>query len=402
MEHTGSACGSKAVEGEKPNKAGGTKRKVSWAQPEGKTKSAVAWSRDSFQLTLSEPATCISCLDQLESMLISDGEATWNERSLIDSLRAAQTFDQSAREELPSVASTPIQSDPPLQTSSPTLHVMHSQEDSLVTNSADRLPSQPSTSKQGQPEDALSQFVEQDNVVIFGTGTLSPWNSDEDSQELSKTVPEQKQEKDPAGDEARKEILEQGPVLGIPLKTRTVVPSIHLLTDKFLRNWSDKDPKCVVAQRSYPTLRGWVEEVRSQRLAFHLPITVVALQCLKQIECLEPLKNGLGGLCRAIRTVNPGGRIFVTTNVPNPRLAKVLGLRTRDHNRLIRQAVMGINPKLKRVFVCAMEEHFFSGGEYIQPIDTYFNENGELTTTGCFVYRSCMFREVGIIPYHMR
>ena len=131
----------------------------------------------------------------------------------------------------------------------------------------------------------------------------------------------------------------------------------------------------------------------------YLPITVIALRCVRQSECLEPLKNSLAAMCRVVRMVNPGGRIFIANTVPNPR--SVLGQRTKEHNRLLCRAVVSINQSLQRVFICEIVEHFESEGQGLQLVSTYFDGQGDLTQAGCFIYRSALFREIGIVPYHV-
>ena len=115
------------------------------------------------------------------------------------------------------------------------------------------------------------------------------------------------------------------------------------------------------------------------------------------------IKNNLGSLCRAIRVINPTALIFIVNNVPNPRSAPVLGKRTQEHNKLLMQAVAGVNTRMKKVQYCDIAQHFVSqdGKEFIQPLEMYFTADGVMTKTGAFVYRASLFRELGIIPYSL-
>ena len=179
-------------------------------------------------------------------------------------------------------------------------------------------------------------------------------------------------------------------------------PSIQILTDTFLRYWSMKEGRCNIFRRRYSHLNLWTKAVHSGDILVSLPITVIALKCVKQVECLEPLKNQLAALCRAIRNKSQNtGRIFITNNIPNPRMAPVLGIRMQEHNKLLFLAIAGINPKTTggRVFYCDMEQHFVSGQQHLEPIKAHFDNEGNLTATGCFIYRSCLFREIGVVPY---
>ena len=144
-------------------------------------------------------------------------------------------------------------------------------------------------------------------------------------------------------------------------------------------------------------------DLRKQSITLDLPIIVVALRSIRHLECLESLKNSLVGLCRSIRTFTPSrGRIFIVNGVPNPWMAPVLGLCTREHNKLLFQAVTTINQKLGGVFYCDLEQHFIaSTGEGIQPARSCFTSEGDLTPTGCFLYRSSLLREAGVVPYSL-
>ena len=173
---------------------------------------------------------------------------------------------------------------------------------------------------------------EQDNVVLFHTGTLSPWDSDCDTQELELTPPRSdvnnnKQQEDVAI--LYKQVVQRIIMEGIREhrrpRTRRVRASVEIISDGFLKHWSDRDRKCRAYSLDFANLGRWTEAVRMQQIPLTLPITVVSLQCVKQVECLEPLRNRLAALCRAIRSSNPGGRIFITNNVPNPRSVPVLG-----------------------------------------------------------------------------
>ena len=178
-------------------------------------------------------------------------------------------------------------------------------------------------------------------------------------------------------------------------------PTVQILGDNFISNWSTKEQRCTLQVQKFSHLAQWTQAIRRQDIQILLPITVVSLQCVKQLECLEPLKNALASLCKAIRAVFPGGRIFITGNIPNPRLAPVLGTRTLEHNKLLFRAVTSINVQLQRVFYSDMAQHFMSNGLFIQPIRQYFTAEGDLTKTGCFVYRACLLREMGVIPYSL-
>ena len=241
----------------------------------------------------------------------------------------------------------------------------------------------------------------QDNVIIFDSDSLSPWESDVDMNETTDSV---EWEEPRLAERARNLIVQEGMewrVQGWYSKRRGA--TVQVITDAYLTNWSTVDGMCVVHHRSHSHLQLWIQEIRQQRIQLSLPITVVALQCIKQSECMEPLKNGLAALCRAIRLISPAGRIFIVNNIPNPRSAPVLGQRTTEHNNLLFRAVTGINVRLERVFYCDIAQHFVSRTQsFLEPVAAHLNSEGQLTSLGCFIYRSCLLREIGVVPYHLR
>ena len=103
------------------------------------------------------------------------------------------------------------------------------------------------------------------------------------------------------------------------------------------------------------------------------------------IQGLDPLKNALAALCRAIRAHNPHSHIFITNNLALPWCAPVLKARTGAHNDLLFKAVTGINIKLGRVFFMGIQEHM-TGAE---PESLYFKGDA-LSYMGCMTYRSCV------------
>ena len=256
-------------------------------------------------------------------------------------------------------------------------------------------------------EDGDMEYTEQDNVIIFQDASMSSWHTDIDSNEtLLKAARQKLQEekrKKEAEERKKKEtekivkiILAEG--MNWPKTTwcyQEQHTTVQIIGDEFLMNWFLKDKRCRIIIHRFAHVNQWAMAIRNQQIRVQLPITVIALKCLKQYECLEPLKNAVAGLCRAIRSMGDGstGRIFVAANIPDPWVAPVLGQRTTEHNKLLLRAVTGINIKLKRVFFCDMASHFLTSrrGKHIKPTSDYFETKGELTKTGCFVYHSCMF-----------
>ena len=372
-------------------------------------------SGGNYHLIPSAPAPSAICaVDRFESFLLQTG-TVWNEDVLTEELSHSYppTVKQDDKVKRSRVVSAKLQ---PI--GSPSQAVPPEPVQSVADEPG---PSQAAAPRSPSPES------DQDNIIIFDTGTLSPWNTVKDANPITESPdtakdanssfespPSKKQRREQERKErrerrreqlrqqAREEIVSQG--LSLPTRRwhqQMSRASVHLIGDAMFNNWSHKDRKCNLHLHSFANLQQCINAIKTQRIQLHLPITVVALQCVRQVECLEPLKNVLSSLCRVIRTANPAGRIFITNNIPNPRTAPVLGTRTSQHNQLLLQAVTSINAKFRKVFLCDVASHFYSHGEFLRPVSAYISNEGELTTTGCFVYRSCLFREIGIIPYHM-
>ena len=278
------------------------------------------WSKDSFQLIRSGLAQQVSRVQKLESFLLQEGTT-----------RDGEDLAEKLQEES---AQAIVQAEMMVQEA----QVRESLAAPLAVNSSSSPPAQ----QVGPPSQAAVAPMEvqitesdsgEDHVILFGTGPISPWKSGSDSQELQEEVEVDSEELLTAM--AIEEIITEG----MDYKTQgwcgKLTKSVQVLGDQFLENWSNKDNKCEVIMHNYPTVARWTQGVRLQEVPLLYPITVVALPCLRQLECLEPLKNHISALCRVVRLVNPGGRVFFNTNIPNPRSAPVLGKRARDHNRML-------------------------------------------------------------------
>ena len=237
------------------------------------------WSRESFQLTHLEHATGgggmqsqIQHIDQLESRLLQDG-TVWSEEALMGELRAADR----AQAELQSRSTTPSHEG--------------------IERPENQAEKQQSDGGEDRLQKGRVHFHEEDNMIIFGTGTISPWNSDKDEHDTSSEIethaqgekPEQvrsacdgemsaQKTKRRASDEAdgrrkrsqapsrklvRNAIREQSVERPIAIleKKREVTPSVQLLTDRFLNNWSSKEKKCIVYMRRFAHLGNWTTAV---------------------------------------------------------------------------------------------------------------------------------------------
>ena len=137
--------------------------------------------------------------------------------------------------------------------------------------------------------------------------------------------------------------------------------SYQLLTDEMLQNWPAGDRSCQVNCQSGWNVRHWTGAIRSQDVVIKHRNVVLKVDRVREIESLDPLKNALGALCRAIRGVAPHSCIYICNSLPRFFAAPVLGQRVDQHNRLLFQAIQGINtgPRgMGKIFYVGMYEHF--------------------------------------------
>ena len=304
------------------------------------------WSRESFQFTRSGLAQAsggmlqsqIQHIDQLESQLLQDG-TVWSEEALLEELRSADL----SQVNLASASNS-------------------SSQGGSSTPAQSRDNGSLSAQMQKSPTGKKVEFNEDNNVIIFTLGTISPWDSDKDSQHSDGTVQHGKecdgdrtqgQETEEPDDKAVQSAIKKH---GIKWKVSTWVyknkqPTIQVLCDAFLAKWSRKDKYCQMFERWYSHIGQWTQAIRKHELIMldQLPITVIALQCIKQLECLEPLKNNLAAMCRVIRNIKGPGRIFIVSAVPNPGLLQYWD---QEHCNIISYCSMRSQTSISSSKVC--------------------------------------------------
>ena len=273
----------------------------------------------------------------------------------------------------------------------------------------------PTRNKQNTSVIPSQAVVEAENIITFEATTESntSWITDQDTHEVMETTEPEESEEDIPEDiqqvlheemleaQARHELITEGLTFELPRWLRKDrPPTVQIISDSFLKNWP-QDNRCHLLTEDTSNIQQITHAVRSQSMRIQLPVTIVLVRAVRQIECLEPLKNAIQSLCRAIRVFSPAGRIFIASTTPSPNAVPVLGLRAHQHNKMLFQAVIGVNKKLTRVFYMALADHIWDGKEYIQPIRQYFDTEGDLTYHGCVLIRSCMFREAGLAPYSL-
>ena len=265
-------------------------------------------------------------------------------------------------------------------------------------------------SQQGNSE------TQHSHLITFEAGTNESWVTDRDSQ-MEDTVVQMdgstqlspvkdktpqkkvvKARKRTLTEQARLEILTLGMDMKAPDWMKNRPGTVHIISDEFLKRWP-MDPKCSVVTQDFSSLQVLIKAIRAQQVRIQLPIVVINVKCIRQVECLEPLQNAISAVCRAVRVYSPAGRIFFTNTLPSPYSAPVLGVRASQHNELLFRAVTWVGKRMGRVFYTSMAEHFWDGKDYITPIRKYMDMEGNLTYLGCLTYRGCLFREIGITKY---
>ena len=202
-----------------------------------------------------------------------------------------------------------------------------------------------------QDREAGPYLRESERVELFTEETESLWDSDE-SDEEPQGMTEQEMEQ-----AARDMIQEQGMCYKVPSwMTVARPPSMQLVCDAQMEQWPRRDNKVrVMFKRDWNVMK-ITEAVRTQEIGLRFGITVFHLTRVREIQSLEPLRNRLAALCRAVKVEQPQGRIFFCNLLPNPHARKVMPPRDKDFNRLLEEAVNGINSRLGRVFYINMWE----------------------------------------------
>ena len=247
--------------------------------------------------------------------------------------------------------------------------------------------------EEGEVVDDVEEKVEvSDNIIICCQDSVSSWDSIEDSgldasSELIRQM-------------AVDEILEHGMTYTLPSWMRqTRPPALQLFSEEMLKRWPKVDKKCRVRCEEGWPISKWTQEVNMGHVSIIGHSTVLCLPRLKQMESMEPIKNKLGQLCRALRSIDPQGKIYICSNIPGPFGAPVLGARTLAHNQLLEMAVKGINANLFKVFYVDIARYFSRDGQ--TGIAEFFHNNTELNYLGCLRFRALLFREVGLTAYAM-
>ena len=264
--------------------------------------SRLSWSGGNQHPTPSEDAEQASKIDQYKYWLLQDG-TVWNEEELLAGLRRSEELEPPLRE----AGTSPPEKCRCTVTFARDQHKAVDRERESATRSSPQEGQQyevtssqqvPDTSSQMGSEiplqddketpvrhkqDTLVQEVpgvatkeqwdEEDNVIIFSTGPISPWDSDIDTQPIvqeedsdRKGTKRKDKEDKQLTKQACDEILQKGlymPVQGWHARQRMTV---HVVTDSFLAMWSDKDRKYDLVRHEFANLKVWTQHIRAQNV----------------------------------------------------------------------------------------------------------------------------------------
>ena len=177
--------------------------------------------------------------------------------------------------------------------------------------------------------------------------------------------------------------------------------SVQILHDGLLLFWpNSSDQKCSLQYKN-DSISEWAKFIKSGRLRFRGHCVALVLNKLRDIEFESQLKNNIAILVRAIRQVvsDPDYKIYICNTIIGLGRSRVLGIRDKLHNQKLDDALTSIRIShgLTKVFLADINS--------VYPIglgsSTACLETGRLTSLGCIHYRACLFRELGLSPYHV-
>ena len=332
----------------------------------------------------SPPATSTSCSD------INQGDILAAKRTKADHRRKDEQVTK-AQSEAPSRITTNQETHaPPNKPSSTT---SQSQGKKSATTSQMRSP---------PIKDGEALIVrEQDEVLITMVyNNYEAWNSDADS---STSMPDFKRGRhnDDALTQLAVQEIQRECAQGNKRKSTGRSPSVHLLADSRVENWPSQDNMCVVDYHPGWNYGTWIAALRAETIRIKCNTVVLYLEKSQHYEDVPPIKNALHTICRTIRQHNNSARIFIANYLPTVTSSPVRRTLTEANFTLL-QAVRSINRAIGKVHYLSLYKHFVSGksGRVIRPTHKYFREdNIQLSSYGCMVFRECLVREAGLKQY---
>ena len=156
---------------------------------------------------------------------------------------------------------------------------------------------------------------------------------------------------------------------------------------------------CIVDYQPNWNFKAWLSALRAESIRIKCNTVVMYFERSQEYD-VPPLKNALQAICKTVRQHNPGVRIFISNLLPrisSSPVRKPLG----EANYILLQAVRSINRVMGKVHFLSLREHFISkSGRVIRPTCQFFREDNEqLSSYGCMVFRECLLRETGLKSY---
>ena len=178
-------------------------------------------------------------------------------------------------------------------------------------------------------------------------------------------------------------------------------PSMQVLADAKMANWlTGHDNICILDYHADRTFKHWISALRAESVRISCNMVILYLEGSQQFVDVNPLKNNLQTMCKAIRQHQKGAGIFISNILPrvhNSPLHRPLS----EINFVLLQAVCCVNRVLGKIHYLSAYEHFVSkkDNRIIKPTHQFFQENGQLTRYGCMILRECFLREAGLKTY---
>ena len=186
-------------------------------------------------------------------------------------------------------------------------------------------------------------------MIVFSEGSVSSWHTEED-QESDTSTPGYKRGIHSGDRPVLEKVRQEGLSAAIPSWCKSVVAqSIAIIDDGLLSEWPSKDRKCGVLSMN-AHLKECAAKIRERQVSVDFPIVVINLQGIRIVKGMEPLKNGLAALCRAIRSQAPHGQIFIASYMVEPYQTSALQTWAIQLNPSLQMAVQGININSRKYF----------------------------------------------------
>lgn len=178
------------------------------------------------------------------------------------------------------------------------------------------------------------------------------------------------------------------------------MPAVTLLCDLLLKDWSAMDEVFVHNCKPGLNIMNWSHEIRKGE------VTLVGQNFVVQIAKLDKmypntdiLLGAVHHLVKSLRSGHPHCRIYVCGAFP--RLSDSLDVRlgTVEFNHRLDCLLQQVAKSLGKVFYVAVQDHFIDElGQFVKPFSKYFLSSIKLSRAGCFIFRSSLMKEMGLIP----